>query len=80
MSVAEAQRKHLTDLVTTKMPYGKYQGRFICDLPEFYLVWYRNKGFPQGKVGMLLASMYEMHANGLYPLIQQVKKEVHKNF
>lgn len=79
MSPSETQRKHLIDLVSTKMPYGKFQGRYICDLPEFYLVWYRNKGFPKGKVGTLMASMYEMHSNGLYPLIQQVKKEVHQS-
>lgn len=80
MQSSPEQRKHLIELVTTKMPYGKFKGRFICDLPEFYLVWYRNKGFPKGKVGILMASMYEIHANGLYPIIQKVKQKVNKNY
>jgi uncharacterized protein (DUF3820 family) len=50
----------LQDLVKFQMPYGKYKGRLICDLPEYYLIWYQNKGFPEGKLGMLLATMYEI--------------------
>ena len=41
----------LLELVTTRMPFGKYQGRLLCDLPETYLVWFRQKGFPPGKIG-----------------------------
>lgn len=61
-------------LVTTKMPYGKYKDRLICDLPEFYLVWYNNKGFPAGKLGMLLSTMYEIKLNGLEYLLKPLKK------
>lgn len=64
----------LLDLVTVKMPYGKYQGWLICALPEPYLVWYREKGFPAGKLGQLLATMYEIKANGLEYLLQPLKK------
>ena len=72
----EAQRKHLIELVTTRMPYGKFKGRLICDLPEYYLVWYRGKGFPDGKIGMLLASMYEIKLNGLEKILEPIKKMV----
>jgi len=69
----EAQRKHLIELVTTAMPYGKYQGRKLCDLPEPYLSWYHSKGFPPGKLGGLLASIYEIKLNGLEYLLKPIK-------
>ncbi len=55
------------------MPYGKFKGRKICDLPEYYLVWYHNKGFPQGKLGMLLNTMYEIQLNGLEYLLKPLR-------
>ncbi|MFA6945660.1 MAG: DUF3820 family protein [Pedobacter sp.] len=64
----------LKDLVSIAMPYGKYKGRLICDLPEYYLVWYENNGFPAGKIGILLASMYEIKLNGLEYLLKPIKK------
>lgn len=64
----------LKDLVSIVMPYGKYKGRLICDLPEYYLVWYENKGFPAGKIGILLATMYEIKLNGLEYLLKHIKK------
>jgi len=60
----------LQDLVTVKMPYGKYKGYLIASLPEPYLVWYQAKGFPPGKLGMLLATMYEIKLNGLEYLLK----------
>ena len=64
----------LKELVTKRMPYGKYKGWLLCDLPEFYLVWYHSKGFPTGKMGMLLATLYEIKLNGLEYLLQPLKK------
>lgn len=64
----------LKDLVSIAMPYGKYKGRLICDLPEYYLVWYENKGFPAGKIGVLLATMYEIKLNGLEYLLRHIRK------
>lgn len=61
-------------LVTTKMPYGKYKDRLVCDLPEHYLVWYHSKGFPAGKMGMLLSTMYEIRLNGLEYLLRPLRK------
>lgn len=72
----DAQRKHLIELVTTRMPFGKFKGKLICDLPEYYLVWYRGKGFPDGKIGMLLGSIYEIKLNGLEKVLEPIKKMV----
>jgi len=64
----------LKDLVSTVMLYGKYKGRLICELPEYYLVWFENTGFPEGKIGILLATMYEIKLNGLEYLLKPIKK------
>ncbi len=63
----------LLDLVRTRMPFGKYKGIILCDLPEPYLVWYHQKGFPQGKLGMLLATLYEIKLNGLEYLLKPLR-------
>ena len=64
----------LTQLVTLKMPFGKYKGSIICDLPEYYLTWFKQKGFPAGKLGMLLATLYEIKLNGLEYLLKPLRK------
>jgi uncharacterized protein len=64
----------LIELVTTRMPFGKYEGRLLCDLPEPYLVWFRQKGFPPGKLGEQLSSVYEIKANGLEYLLKPLRK------
>jgi uncharacterized protein (DUF3820 family) len=64
----------LTQLVTTKMPFGKYKGCLLCDLPVFYLEWFQREGFPQGKLGMQLATIYEIKLNGLEHLLKPLKK------
>ena len=66
--------KFLTDLANTKMPYGKYQGRYLIDLPEHYIVWYHAKGFPKGRLGMMLGLVYELKLNGLEYLIRNIQK------
>ncbi|MFO7862557.1 MAG: DUF3820 family protein [Salinivirgaceae bacterium] len=67
------QEKHiLEELVSTKMPFGKYKGRYIYQLPEHYLVWFYQQGFPAGKLGMLLNTMYEIKLNGLEYLLQPI--------
>lgn len=63
----------LMQLVSMKMPFGKYQGSLICNLPESYLVWFNQKGFPAGKLGTLLATMYEIRLNGLEYLLIPLK-------
>lgn len=65
---------NLEALVQTKMPFGKYQGIPICNLPEAYLVWFKNQGFPKGELGMLLATMYEIKLNGLEYLLKPLQR------
>ncbi|MCC9043729.1 DUF3820 family protein [Myroides sp. M-43] len=65
--------KYLVELAHTKMPYGKYEGWYLIDLPEYYVVWYHNKGFPKGKLGEQLALIYELKLNGLEQLIRNIR-------
>ncbi len=65
----------LLQLVEMKMPFGKYQNKVLCDLPVSYLEWFNRKGFPEGKLGMLLQTMYEIKSNGLEYLLQPLKKK-----
>jgi uncharacterized protein (DUF3820 family) len=68
--------KILIDLVLTKMPFGKYKGTLISDLPVYYLEWLHNKGFPPGKLGMLLGTAYEIKINGLNAILTKVKQSL----
>lgn len=74
----EPDKKLLIKLAHTKMPFGKYEGRFLIDLPEYYVVWYHNKGFPNGELGQQLALVYELKLNGLEELIRNIKKQYPK--
>lgn len=64
----------LQRLVTVTMPFGKYQGRLLADLPGAYLAWFARKGFPPGDLGRLLALMLELDHNGLSPLLDPLRK------
>ncbi len=61
-------------LVTYVMPYGKYKGRVLADLPGNYLAWFARKGFPPGKLGQLLALMLELDHNGLSSLLTPLRR------
>ncbi len=65
--------KKLIKLANTKMPYGKYKGYFLIDIPEYYIVWYNNKGFPNGELGKQLQLIYEIKLNGLEDMIRNIK-------
>ncbi len=65
----------LLELVTYKMPFGKHKDSLITNLPVSYLEWFAREGFPDGKLGMLLQTMYEIKLNGLEYLLEGVKKE-----
>jgi uncharacterized protein len=71
-------REILMDLVTKTMPFGKYKGRLLCDVPEEYLIWMQRKGFPEGKLGMWLNTLYEIRINGLEGMFEELKKHVKK--
>jgi uncharacterized protein (DUF3820 family) len=64
----------LLQLVKMQMPFGKYKGKLLCNLPVSYLEWFNAKGFPEGKLGMLLRTMYEIKLNGLEYLLDPIKK------
>lgn len=64
----------LKEICEVKMPFGKYKGSVLADLPVSYLEWFvRNGGFPQGKLGMQLATVYEIKLNGLEGLLKEIK-------
>lgn len=63
----------LLDLVRMRMPYGKYKNRILCDIPEHYLLWMSQQGFPQGKLGILLGTLYEIKLNGLEYLLKPLR-------
>lgn len=66
--------EHLQLLVTREMPYGKYKGRLIADLPGHYLGWFAREGFPSGELGGLIALMYELDHNALTHLLEPLRK------
>ncbi len=63
----------LLQLVQVKMPFGKYKDVVLCNLPVAYLEWFARKGFPRGKLGVLLQTMYEIRINGLEYLLRPLK-------
>lgn len=61
------------ELAAARMPFGKYKGRLLIDLPEPYVVWFRQKGFPTGKLGKQLETIYVIKANGLEHLFDPLR-------
>ena len=68
------ESEELLEAINQVMPYGKYKGRQLIDLPEPYLVWYHAKGFPKGKLGTQLALMYEVKLNGLEGMLRRFQR------
>lgn len=64
----------LIDVLKTRMPFGKYKGTIIADLPIYYLEWLHAKGMPPGKLGMLLSTTFEIKTNGMSVLLFELKK------
>jgi hypothetical protein len=64
----------LIDLVKVEMPFGKHKGVLLCNLPMYYLEWFNRKGFPKGKLGQQLQTMYEIKLNGLDYLLTPLKE------
>lgn len=69
-----ADPKLLLELVKMPMPFGKFKGTVLCNLPVSYLEWFQRKGFPAGKLGVLLQTLYEIKMNGLEYLLEPLKK------
>lgn len=72
MEAPQFNNEHLIKLANMRMPFGKFKGRYLVDLPEHYLVWYKQKGFPKGQLGDMLTEIYEIQLNGLEPLIRKL--------
>lgn len=57
------------------MPFGKYKGTYLIDIPEYYLVWYKNKGLPAGKLGKMMTLVYELQLNGLESILRKIRSK-----
>lgn len=68
-------KQKLIELVHYKMPFGKYKDRYLVDLPIPYLVWFKQKGFPNGKLGEFLQTTLDIKSNGLEPMIRKLRKD-----
>lgn len=62
----------------TKMPFGKYKGRFLIDTPEYYYSWFSLNGFPQGTLGQMMQQMYDIKINGLESIIKNIQRKFPK--
>ncbi|EID73677.1 DUF3820 family protein [Imtechella halotolerans] len=71
----DINRKEMIQLSHAQMPFGKFKGRYLIDLPESYLVWFKQQGFPKGTLGKQLEAIYEIKVNGLEELIRTVRKQ-----
>lgn len=67
--------KILLKLARMRMPFGKYKGLFLIDLPEPYVIWFSQKGFPNGELGQLLGMLYEIKVNGLEYLFEPLREK-----
>lgn len=74
----QPDHRKLLKLAHAKMPFGKYEGRYLSDLPEPYLVWFKQKGFPKGELGNLLEEIFEIKVNGLEPILRKIRMEYPK--
>ncbi len=70
------ESEQLQRLLTVEMPYGKYKGRVLADLPGNYLNWFAREGFPSGDLGRLLALMHEIDHNGLSGLLVPLRRQL----
>ncbi|MBS9463751.1 DUF3820 family protein [Flagellimonas sp. 389] len=68
-------KEKLVELAHYKMPFGKFKDSYLVDLPLPYLVWFRQKGLPKGKLGEFLSTMLDIKDNGLEPMIRKIQKE-----
>ncbi|GMN08267.1 DUF3820 family protein [Croceitalea sp. MTPC5] len=71
-------KQKLLELVHYKMPFGKYKDRHLIDLPIAYLVWFRQKGFPKGKLGEYLETTLDIKSNGLEPMMRRLRQQFPK--
>ncbi|MDR4496723.1 MAG: DUF3820 family protein [Candidatus Scalindua sp.] len=68
-----SDNEYLLKIVKTRMPFGKYKDMLLIDLPEWYIVWFANNGFPEGELGDMLKWVYEIKLNGLEYLFKPLR-------
>ena len=69
------EKEDLLEAANMEMPFGKYRGRVLIDLPEPYLLWFQDKGFPHGRLGMLMTLCLEIKINGLEYLLKPLRSK-----
>ena len=69
----EGCKEALIELAHYKMPFGKYKGKYLVDIPEYYYAWFKHKGFPEGKLGRMMLQMHDIKINGLEDMVQTNK-------
>ncbi|WP_029038620.1 DUF3820 family protein [Salinimicrobium xinjiangense] len=74
----QPDHKALIELAHAKMHFGKYKGRYLSELPEFYLVWFRQQGFPKGKTGALLEQVLDLKINGMEDILRTIRRKYPK--
>lgn len=72
--------KALIELAHAKMYFGKYKGRYLSEIPEYYLVWFKQKGFPSGKLGDQLNQIAEIKLNGMEQILRKIRANYPKNY
>lgn len=72
-----ADREELLKLAQYRMPFGKYRDRLLIDLPEPYVIWFANKGFPEGELGRMMRMVHEIKINGLEYLFEPLRQKNH---
>ncbi|MDT0650762.1 DUF3820 family protein [Autumnicola edwardsiae] len=70
--------KALIELAHAKMYFGKYKDYFLSDIPEYYMVWCKQKGFPEGKLGAQMQQVYELKVNGMEGILRKIRKNYPK--
>jgi hypothetical protein len=68
------EKQHLIKIANMKMPFGRYQGRVLLDLPDEYLLWFRKQGFPKGELGLLLELTLEVKTEGTDSVLHPLRK------
>jgi len=71
----DPKKEELLALAHYKMPFGKFKGRYLVQLPESYLQWFNQKGFPEGKLGIMMKQALEVKINGLEPLLLKIRED-----
>lgn len=66
--------EHLIELANYRMPFGKYKNRLLLEIPESYFIWFKQNGFPEGKLGRMMQEMQEIKINGLEELLRRLVK------